>query len=119
MHAVCVDVLTELEMNMKQMTINQQQTKRLLFALTLAACISVLAIEPAFAGTGGFDKASATVDKVVTFLTTLAIGVVTAAIMWAGYKVLFLKNTLSDISNILIGGTLIGGAAGAAAWLIG
>lgn len=105
---------------MKQTTTTQQSVSptRLLFALGIGVALLVLSIDPAFAGAGGFAKAEQTVDKVVVFLTTVAIAVVTIAIMWAGYKVLFMKNTLSDVSNILIGGTLIGGAAGAAAWII-
>jgi len=106
---------------MKQMTTTEQSasTLRLLFTVGISAILFAVAMDPAFAGTGGgFAKASDTIDKVVVFLTTVAIAVVTIAIMWAGYKVLFMKNTLSDVSNILIGGTLIGGAAGAAAWII-
>jgi type IV secretion system protein VirB2 len=42
----------------------------------------------------------------------------TVAIMWAGFKMAFSHAQWSDVSNVVIGGILVGGAAGIAAWLI-
>lgn len=101
-------------------TTQQLRDKKLFLTLSLAALLAMLVADPALAGAGGgFAQAQTTVDNVVVLLTALALGIVTIAIMWAGYKVLFQKNTLSDVAYILIGGTLIGGAAGAAAWIVG
>lgn len=104
---------------MNQPATQQLNNRKLLFTLFAATLLATIGMDPAYAGTGGFARASTTVDNVVALLTTIAVGVVTIAVMWAGYKVLFQKNTLSDVAYILIGGTLIGGAAGAAAWLVG
>jgi len=42
----------------------------------------------------------------------------TVAIMWAGFKMAFQQAQWSEISNLVIGGILVGGAAGIAAWLV-
>lgn len=66
----------------------------------------------------GFDKVNTTTNNVVAILVTIAVAVVTAAIMWAGFKMIFQAARLSDVANILFGGTLIGGASGMAAYIV-
>jgi type IV secretion system protein VirB2 len=66
----------------------------------------------------GFDKINTTTNNVVAILVTIAIAVVTAAIMWAGFKMIFQAARLSDVANILFGGTLIGGASAMAAFIV-
>lgn len=93
---------------MKQIT----QLRRVLptFALQLAM------VAPSFAA--GFDKVNDTVVNVNTILATISIAVVTIAIIWAGFKMIFQGARLSDVANVLIGATLIGGAGAMASYLV-
>ena len=85
------------------------------FASLLAALV-VLA--PRLALADGFDKINATVTNVSAILVTISIAVVSIAIIWAGFKMIFQDARLADVANILIGGTLVGGAAAFASYLI-
>jgi type IV secretion system protein VirB2 len=73
-------------------------------ALTLALFL------PRAAFAQGFDKINTTVTNVNTILVTISIAVVTIAIIWAGF--------LADVANVLIGGTLVGGAAAFASYIV-
>lgn len=71
----------------------------------------------------GFLGACQNVDgfmqSVVRLLGAVSIGVVTVAIIFAGYQIAFAHKRLSDVAPILIGGLLIGGAATIATWFVG
>ncbi len=82
------------------------------FALQLA----VAASSPAYGA--GFDKVNDTVTNVNTILVTISIAVVTIAIIWAGFKMIFQGARLADVANVLIGGTLVGGAGAMAAYIV-
>ncbi|HEY9105101.1 MAG TPA: TrbC/VirB2 family protein [Roseateles sp.] len=86
-------------------------------APALALQLAMVASSPAFAA--GFDKINDTVTNVNTILVTVSIAVVTIAIIWAGFKMVFQGARLADVSNVLIGGTLIGGAGAMAAYIVG
>ena len=81
-------------------------------ALTLATLL------PHFAFAQGFDKINTTVTNVNTILVTISVAVVTIAIIWAGFKMIFQGARLADVANVLIGGTLIGGAAAFASYIV-
>jgi hypothetical protein len=66
----------------------------------------------------GFDKINTTVTNVNTILVTISIAVVTIAIIWAGFKMIFQGARLADVANVLIGGTLVGGAAAFAGYIV-
>jgi type IV secretion system protein VirB2 len=66
----------------------------------------------------GFDKIEDTVNNVNTILVTISIAVVTIAIIWAGFKMIFQGARLADVANVLIGGTLVGGAAAFASYIV-
>jgi type IV secretion system protein VirB2 len=66
----------------------------------------------------GFDKINTTVTNVNTILVTISIAVVTIAIIWAGFKMIFQGARLADVANVLIGGTLVGGAAAFASYIV-
>jgi type IV secretion system protein VirB2 len=66
----------------------------------------------------GFEKVNTTVTNVTALLVTIAVAVVTIAIMWAGFKMIFQGARLSDVANVLLGGTLIGGASAFAAYIV-
>ena len=81
--------------------------------------VSVLiAVMPQLAFAQGFDKINTTVTNVNTILVTISIAVVTIAIIWAGFKMIFQGARLSDVANVLIGGTLIGGATAFSTYII-
>ena len=84
--------------------------------LTLAATLLATTVPEAFAQ--GFDKINTTVTNVNTILVTISIAVVTIAIIWAGFKMIFQGARLADVANVLIGGTLIGGAAAFASYIV-
>ena len=71
-----------------------------------------------FAAAAGFDKIDDTVTNVNTILVTISIAVVTIAIIWAGFKMIFQGARLADVANVLIGGTLVGGAAAFASYIV-
>ena len=81
-------------------------------AITLAMLIPRLAIAQ------GFDKINTTVTNINTILVTISIAVVTIAIIWAGFKMIFQGARLADVANVLIGGTLVGGAAAFASYIV-
>ena len=66
----------------------------------------------------GFDQINTTVTNVNTILVTISIAVVTIAIIWAGFKMIFQGARLADVANVLIGGTLVGGAAAFASYIV-
>ena len=77
-----------------------------------------LASLPSLALAQGFDKINTTVTNVNTILVTISIAVVTIAIIWAGFKMIFQGARLADVANVLIGGTLVGGAAAFASYIV-
>ena len=79
---------------------------------------SLVALGHAVAPAAGFDKVNTTVTNVNTILVTISIAVVTIAIIWAGFKMIFQGARLADVANVLIGGTLIGGAAAFATFIV-
>ncbi|MFX1824199.1 TrbC/VirB2 family protein [Acinetobacter sp. AS5] len=70
---------------------------------------------PAFAQ---ISKVNTVMSNVQSVLAGVAVTIFTITIMWAGFKLAWQQAKWSDISNIVIGGILVGGAAGIAAWLI-
>jgi type IV secretion system protein VirB2 len=85
-------------------------------ASILPLLLVALVVDPASAQ--GFDKVNTTVTNVNAILVTISIAVVTIAIIWAGFKMIFQGARLADVANVLIGGTLIGGAAAFATFIV-
>jgi type IV secretion system protein VirB2 len=85
-------------------------------APALAGLLPALLSQAALAQ--GFDKINTTVTNVNTILVTISIAVVTIAIIWAGFKMIFQGARLADVANVLIGGTLVGGAAAFASYIV-
>jgi len=86
---------------------------------TVATCAAIalqLATSPVIAA--GFDKVNDTVVNVNSILVTISIAVVTIAIIWAGFKMIFQGARLADVANVLIGGTLIGGATHMSSYIV-
>jgi type IV secretion system protein VirB2 len=85
-----------------------------LFALVLPLAMLL----PQMVMAAGFDKVNTTVTNINTILVTISIAVVTIAIIWAGFKMIFQGARLADVANVLIGGTLVGGAAAFAGYIV-
>lgn len=85
-------------------------------AQALASLAWCIALQPSHAQ--GFEKINTTVTNVNDILVTISIAVVTIAIIWAGFKMIFQGARLTDVANILIGGTLVGGAAAFASYIV-
>ena len=83
----------------------------------ILVCV-LFALLPQFVLAQGFDKINTTVTNVNTILVTISIAVVTIAIIWAGFKMIFQGARLADVANVLIGGTLVGGAAAFASYIV-
>lgn len=95
-----------------------QTANRALSYVAVAAFLTLLAVEPAFAQTGGLQKVNTFMDNVLAVLRGVSVTAVTIAIMWAGYKFLFKHADIAEIGKILGGGLLIGGAAELARYLL-
>ena len=80
--------------------------------------LSMLMLLPLQVWAQGFDKVNTTVTNVNAILVTISVAVVTIAIIWAGFKMIFQGARLADVANILIGGTLVGGAAAFASYIV-
>ena len=83
-----------------------------------ATSLAAAALLPRLAFAQGFDKVNTTVTNVNAILVTISVAVVTIAIIWAGFKMIFQGARLADVANVLIGGTLIGGAAAFASYIV-
>jgi len=88
-----------------------------------SACALLLLIgglcltEPAFAQ-GGLSSVNTFMQTVVDLLKGAGILIVTIAIMWCGYKMIFKGASFSEVAMIFVGGLLIGGAATIAGYMI-
>lgn len=93
-----------------------QGTRHLITAASWLLGVAVfLESNPAWAQ---ITKVNTVMQNVQTVLTSVAVTLFTVAIMWAGFKMAFSHAQWSDVSNVVIGGMLVGGAAGIAAWLL-
>jgi type IV secretion system protein VirB2 len=87
--------------------------------LRVSRCIAFsFLLAHAMAHAQGFEKINNTVTNVNAILVMVSIAVVSIAIIWAGFKMIFQAARLSDVANILIGGSLIGGAAAMATFIV-
>ena len=98
-----------------QVMINKNSAAKALLIVFLG--ITLLASEPAFAQ-GGLARVDTFVENVLQVLRGVSIGVVTIAIIWAGYKFLFKHADMAECAKILAGGLLICGAAEIAGFLL-
>jgi len=103
---------------MNQLVISSQQAKvsrSRRCAIQAAACAVALAASPAFAQ---IARVNTVMQNVQTTLVGVSVIAFTIALIWAGFKMAFQHAKWSEISNIVIGGIIVGGAAGIAAWLL-
>lgn len=74
---------------------------------------------PAMAAGGTGATVSSLFEEILTILQGLSVVVVTIAILWAGYKVLFKGAALMEVAGPLMGAILIGAAPWLAELLVG
>lgn len=67
---------------------------------------------------GGINKVNTFMQNLSTALYAVGAIVLTIAIMWAGFKIMFQGNTLREVAPVLIGGVLVGSASSIAAYMI-
>lgn len=72
--------------------------------------------EPAYAQ--GLSTVNTFMTTVVNLLRGAGVLIVTIAIMWVGYKMLFKGASFSEVATIFVGALLIGGAATIASYLV-
>lgn len=83
--------------------------------IRLIGAASTLVSAPAFAQITKVDTVMTNIQNVLSGVAVVAF---TIALIWAGFKMAFQHAKWSEISNIVIGGILVGGASGIASWLI-
>ena len=82
--------------------------------------LSLLLLSQAYAqGSGGVTKANTFFQNLQTVLQGLGVVVLTCAIMWASYQVMWAHKRFMDIQHVFLGGLGIGCAAELAAWIMG
>lgn len=67
---------------------------------------------------GGIDKVNTFMQNLATALYGVGAVVLTIAIMWAGFKVMYQGQTLREVAPTFIGGILVGAASSIAAYII-
>lgn len=83
------------------------------------ALMAVLLMMPEFAHAAGLDKVNEFMENIAGILRGASVVTVTVAVMWAGYKFLFMNATVMEVMKIVIAGLLIGGAAEIARYIVG
>ena len=97
---------------------NQSQGGRAALMKTACFLFSLALLLEAHPAWAQISKVNTVMTNVQTVLVGVAVTLFTVAIMWAGFKMAFQQAQWSEISNVVIGGILVGGAAGIAAWLV-
>lgn len=88
---------------------------RVRVANTLAIASMTVLASPAFAQ---ISKVNSVMTAVQTTLTGVSVAAFTVAIIWAGFKMAWSGAKWADVSNIVFGGILVGGASGIASWVL-
>ena len=82
---------------------------------TLVPALLLVATSPAFAQ---LSKGTTMLNQVQTWLQGIAVVVVTLALMFVGFRMVFNAAQWKDVAPVFWGGVVIGGAAGIASMLI-
>lgn len=98
--------------------VNRIEVKILISFLVLV--LLALSAPDAFAASplNACEKVNGFFGNLLIILKVISVGIVTVAIVFAGYQIAFAHKRLSDVAPVLIGGLLIGGAATIAAWFV-
>ena len=80
--------------------------------------IAILLLPSFTFGAVGLNKVNTLMTSISNALYAVGVVVLTIAIMWAGFKIMFQGQTLREVAPPLLGGILIGAASGIAGLLI-
>jgi type IV secretion system protein VirB2 len=80
-------------------------------ALIVAIAVPTLALAQSTDDNKGSEAICELMTKVQYGLTAISVGVVTIAIIFAGYQIAFAHKRITEVAPILIGGVLIGAAS--------
>lgn len=94
------------------------RARRHALPLSMLMAAAALAALPGVAHAGLPDIAGKA-NAIAAWLIGAGLAVMTGAVVWAGFRVLFQGADFRSLSNLLWGGLLIGGAAIFAAFFIG
>lgn len=89
--------------------------QKLIRRVTLAVGTGLVS-SPAFAQ---LERGTDMLNQVSTWLLSIGVVVLTIALMFVGFRMMFQAAQWKDVSPVFWGGVLIGGAAGIAGMLIG
>ncbi|WP_455289669.1 TrbC/VirB2 family protein [Cupriavidus necator] len=91
-------------------------------AVSIEALLWVAAIlgglSPTLALGQEFTHLNTTLKNIADLLRDAGVAVVTIAIIWAGYKMIFQHSRWSDVSTVVLGAIFIGAAGAVANWLV-
>lgn len=82
------------------------------------AVLMIAVPDVAFASGGAEAKVVAFFSRIENILRTVSVGVITVALMWAGYKVGWTDAGIRDVSKPVMAAFIIGGAAEFARFLL-
>ena len=97
---------------------NQAQGGRVVMVQAASFLLGLAVILEAHPAWAQITKVNSVMTNVQTVLVSVAVTLFTVVIMRAGFKMAFQQAQWSEISNLVIGGILVGGAAGIASWLL-
>jgi type IV secretion system protein VirB2 len=80
-------------------------------AITACALIS----SPSYAQVA---RVNVVVTNILNLIQGLSVVLFTLALIWVGYKMAFQEAKWSEVSNVGIGGAVVGAAGGLATWLV-
>lgn len=67
---------------------------------------------------GGIDKVNSLLENISVALYGTGTVVLTLALMWAAFKVMWQHQTIKEVAPVVIGGVLIGSASAIAGYLM-
>lgn len=79
---------------------------------------ALMAFVPTIGWGQEFAQLNQTLENVAKLLQGAGVAVVTVAIVWAGYKMVFQHSRWSDVSTVVLGAIFIGAAGSIATWLV-
>lgn len=103
---------------MKSTQVVVRRSKSIQHAATALWALTLIAIAP-MAHAGGFDRVNTVFNNINTTLIGAGVAIMTMALLWCGYKVLFRGASFEDISKPMIGGIILGAAPTLAGFLLG
>ncbi len=103
---------------MKSMQLVLRRPRSLQHLAITVWAVALVTLAP-MARAGGFDRVNTVFNNINTTLIGAGVAIMTMALLWCGYKVLFRGASFEDISKPMIGGIILGAAPTLAGFLLG